>query len=325
MAITEVTELGFVSGSFTEELRSYSVAYQVKTSSASDGPRIVKQHPTFRIGKEYSFGGESDALAKLRSVEPTLKQAEGQRRLWRVLCVFETSAIENASDFKSTWEIMPVPYTKTARGTFMKSVTRKAGKETIVTTRLGDKIEGDGYEGPILNSAFLPLEPQPEELAYNLVLRRRMLMVNGIKKAFVDAVGAINEDDFNVLAGKGTKTFTYRFPKYTLKVNNFIPEPIEDLQELVTATWELEFNPDTWLAEYEDKGRASVAELVVEDSGSSSVSDTWRIVVDDRGAPIVDPVLFNGKGGPLANPSDTPVRNVWLTKKTVKFSDLDII
>ena len=72
MAISTLTEKQFLNGRASASERSYTVLYEVLTNNSQDGIRTVGSHPTFRIGKEYRFGGESDAEATLVDVNRQL-------------------------------------------------------------------------------------------------------------------------------------------------------------------------------------------------------------------------------------------------------------
>lgn len=325
MAIETVDELGFGSGSETQESVSYTVLYQVYTNNRQDGIKTVLNHPLFRLNRSYSFGAESDPFALLKVRNAQLKERNGHRQLWVVTCTFEADL--PSAEYPS-WEIMFAASSERATGEFIESVNiLEDGRERVVSTRLGGVAGGDRFFGSICNSAFTPSDPQPEIPSYNMLLRHRM-RIKTLTEKKTDAIGLINSKPYYINA---SRVFAREFPKWTLRLNDIIVPPIVAEDTKKEVVWELEYNPKTWLFYDLDRGRAR--KLTAPSDDGETVTSSVVIeaedgeppvepITDARGNVLVDPVAFDGFGLPLTKPDALQVFNKWLIGKEVDFKDI---
>lgn len=88
MAIVSITEKNYKTVKSTDKSFEYDVEYIVVTDS-STGPEDIKRDPLFQIGRQYTFGVDSNPNAKLKSVSID-RMSDDSRTHWIVKCNYSS-------------------------------------------------------------------------------------------------------------------------------------------------------------------------------------------------------------------------------------------
>jgi hypothetical protein len=305
MAVINIEEREFVSGTFTGEEYTYEVIYQCETDTNA-GPDIVRRDSAFRIGKEYSFGGESNPEAKLSDVRVNLLSRD-RRTTWLVSCTFSTNQSgpspggggggggggsppskdkpkdPEVSEKFQTLEVRFFTDTEPAYGAkFVDAGTLGTPKEGEEPTNcayvkffntLGpDKSAVSEYAGVPLNSALSPIDPIPSKMSPKLVVRCHLFdVVDYLEKVFcsrfeASPLGKINESVYSI-KGPGEQ-YTLTFPARTLKLISATVDAHDYRDEMLWYSMEFLYDPCGHYLIVPDMGMKTVNDFEPETQGT---------------------------------------------------------
>lgn len=336
MAITNIKEHAFLSGTFDRENYACSVEYQVYTDSHLDGPDTIRRNPFFRLGKQYSFGNDRNPAATLKSISVkggrrTNAAASGSGGLWRVECSFDTKSApgeksEDGGGGKSgrddppdvpddddrdmiPWYIQIVYQTKREvinRARWLNTWKQQlTGKPRPVTANSFNKYHGGKYIGPVCSSAFVPKVPAPErEVAYPVIRLGGDIFKGFVKDEFEQIAsmpGKINHRAFEIKGpADGMDTFLYRFPKHTLKISNVSIGKLDPMVGMrIPCEVEIIVDMNRHTIMDLDEGFSIFASDTSFNDRINNKNPETEVLRDERGAPLQNPVLLNGLGDVL--------------------------
>jgi len=341
MAVTNIVEKEFVSGSFTGSEYTYEVLYQCETDSQA-GPDTVRRDEAFRIGKEYSFGGESNPEAKLSDVRVNLLGRD-RRTTWLVSCTYSTSQSspsggggggtptskdkpvnpETADKFQ-TLEVRFFTESELAYGAKFIDVgtlgTPSAGGKGCPYVKFFDTLGPDKsavseYSGVPLNSALSPIDPIPSKLSPRLVVRCYIydtphFLKDDMCSSFAPSpLGKINKSAYTITA-PGSQ-YKLSFPARTLKLTSATVDSHDYRDEMLWYSFEFLYNPCGHYLIIPDMGMKAVNDFEPETAGTDdgrypfeqNIDGNTENIKDESGDPIMEPCRLDGRGSPLTGAS----------------------
>jgi hypothetical protein len=339
MAITNIKEHAFLSGTFDRENYACSVEYQVYTDSHLDGPDTIRRNPFFRLGKQYSFGNDRNPAATLKSISVkggrrTNAAASGSGGLWRVECSFDTTkekgkkpeggdggggdepGTTDEPDTDDGGSTFATPYLEIVYQTKREIVNRakwirtvkvdSANNEAPHGSNSFDLYHGGKFIGPVCSSAFVPKVPAPEkEIGFPVIRLSGNLTfaeVNANFESLAAMVGKINATDF-VIQGPpaGAGRFRRNFTKHALLISNVSVGRMERNAEFELVQTQVEFVVDYGLHLIKDldEGYARLADQASFNDRVNNSNPETEVLRDERGAPLQNPVLLNAEGDVL--------------------------
>ena len=351
MTITSVTLAWAGStGVSNNDGREYTATYRVETDSYLDQTKTIidffKGNTSFDglalpyLDSSYQFGNDSDIVALCDSITP--KRAAESQQHWTVEFHYKTPQQEedetgeteaggssnNPLQWRTTCEISFVEYSRP-----VSTATYRGG----MTNGLIEP--GDEYA--VVNSAMTVLDPPLERAAMKVLFRfgkYRHRYPNSAKNAF----RAVNDKPFKIRVRDPDLLDEDGDPAHTDRALDLSFEPFQCQISSVNAALVQKNNATVWqlsaemLADYEfgyrvdvlDRGLSAKAGDGDPDGmgGFFSPSDAVtgrpkeRRLLDAKGVPITEPVLFDGNGQPLALGAD-PVYITWSVYPETDFAD----
>tara|TARA_R110000803_G_scaffold178636_1_gene241033 strand:+ start:777 stop:1745 length:969 start_codon:yes stop_codon:yes gene_type:complete len=277
--------------------REYTAVYMVKADAKTDGPQeIISNASLPAFGSTYSFSGDSDSQATLKSLAPRRKGG----LLWEVSAKWSTSEPgagtgENGGTISSPSEERPeVRITS-------QQVNEPVEKATLKT----DLIRAIYFEDDEImpcNSAGVPFIPGLERLGAHQLIRitRNETNYPALALGYQDA---INSDDFTITSRGLNMSIDERQARMMNIGGSAKRKFDEDYWEM---TYEILVNFDGWNQQVADRGVHACAGPGCSDGhgGIVSIGDVQdgqprvRAILDAEGMPISTPVFLNGKGEP---------------------------
>ena len=339
MAITNIKESAFLSGTCDRENYACLVEYQVQTDSHLDGPDTIRRNPFFRLGKQYSFGNDRNPAATLKSISVksgrrSNTSASSSGGLWRVECSFDTTKEKGkkpeggdgggGGDEPGTTDEPDVdddttfatPYLEIVYQTKREIVNRAKWIRTVKVDSANNESKHDSnsfklyhggkFIGPVCSSAFVPKVPAPEkEIGFPVIRLSGNLTfaeVNANFESLASMVGKINATDFVIQgppAGKGR--FRRNFTKHALLISNVSVGRMERNSEFALVQTQVEFVVDYGLHLIKDldEGYARLADQASFNDRVNNSNPETEVLRDERGAPLQNPVLLNAEGDVL--------------------------
>ncbi len=319
------------SGEFTlvngEGGRRYTAVYQVKVTSASDGPAIVVAAvglPT--LGDPYSFGNDSDASVTLTSLTPA--RTDGTRLSWHVVASWETPDRNEGNDNPLEWESeISIGFAQFTEG--VQQATNVAAVGLIPPGQLG----------PIVNSAQIPFDPPPERDSSRLWYRLTKFVADFPWEQAQEYQDAVNIDDF-LLPMDSIGLVKKLIAKRTAKMTNiggslrFQKNAAGTSVYYWPVTYDIQFKPEGWRFNVLDRGLDRRQEPGDPDGRGGTISLDDLIVFnpdgiktakirDDKGVPLNEPVNFNGQGQPLKR-NEPAVYHKWIVYEELPFAALNL-
>lgn len=304
----------------------YQVEFTFKTNSAKDGPEVVLRYcqPNSDVrpflGKEYAFGNDSDPNSICTKISAPQRQP-GNPRLWKATATFTPK--------KGTGAGEQAKAQPGADGTNTTDPTQWLPKITIKSTQITIPAEVAIYlggfkgaaaavcpattKGCVTNSAFTEYNPPLERQLTMKIYTFTQYFGAWLGPTYEQYDDAIN-DDTVTFAGNALH-FSSTWKPFTALVKNFDGSNEWVNGKIVwTRAVEIHVNPLGWDRHIVDRGVMRRCDPRLGDpdgrGGTLSSGDTLpagvpplRHIVDENEVPISEPVLFNGDGQPLSNPS----------------------
>jgi hypothetical protein len=328
--------------------------YLVRTDSNLDGPQKIvsyfySQFPNLPVlGTSYAYGNDSDPFAFCNKIDPQY-QSDRSRKLWAVVCTFETidkeqeqgrdkdgNPTNNPLEFHAELDI--------SKAQFMRPV-EKAWNLTALPHRPVNTA------GPVTNSAALVLDPPLEKPQTDLVYRVTKYMDHFPDAQAREYADAINDGNFTL--NSTFHEFTTTFLQYEALLANlggsFNARVVDvggndQLVKYWKNAYEIQSRQGGWIEEVVDRGLHAKAEIgdpdgrggVVGFKPDGSAMDILefaeafppgtplvRRLKDPWGENLEEPVLLDGAGLPL-DPGASPVYLRYRTLIAKDFGALDI-
>jgi len=290
----------------------------------------VRRDPAFRIGKEYSFGGESNPEAKLSNVQVSLLERL-RRTTWLVSCTYSTAQNsssgsggggggsptskdkpadpETSSKFQ-TLEVRFFTESELAYGAKFIDVgtlgsSKEGGRECpyvkFFDTLGPDKSAVSEYTGVPLNSALSPVDPIPSKTAPRLVVRCYLYDTTDFLEDELcspdgaSPLGKINKADYTI-TGPGNQ-YSLTFPARTLKLMSATVDAHDFRDELLWYSFEFMYNPCGHYLIIPDMGMKAVNDFEPETAGTDDGRYPFELNIDGKTENIKDE-----SGDPIMEP-----------------------
>lgn len=332
MAIQSIKEHNYSSAALSSDEYSYTVTYLVETDN-TDGLRVVQDDPTFKIGRGYQFGTDSNPSAKLMDVSIQRLSVDSRTR-WMVECNYSTKQEAPEDDSPSNpfnpkndkddppelrrdqefevrftsrsepmyiaeWVSTGQPDIDTEKG----GVCSYKAEESILG--VSPKWTAGKYIGPVVNSAGQAIDPRPNQTYFMPVFRYTLYHVDGetAAKEAAKLIGKMNSDTVNVKDLDGNFIVRNVKPGELLCVSaSMLPAKAGD--PLFWVTYEFEYDPCGHGVFVEDKGKMSyfdAEEIPTSGTDTGLRSDIMKIdgievFRDAIGEPVEEDVWLDGKG-----------------------------
>lgn len=293
--------------------KSYTAVYRVVTDDAQDQAAVVMDY--FKnagnqpyINSPYTFANDNDADAFCVNIEP--EKVDNSQFAWDVTFTYETPEGEeddkqqnkdsngNLTDDPTRWmEKIDVGYT-----TIMVPVESAVYLEGM-TGQSANVMEA-GKVTPIINSAFDPMEPPPEEEVHISVVRRSFYGTSFSQDFANLYIGMVN----NAFFGGLRLGYAFSWFPYTALIVD-----IGGGNELINGRvyWhnrvEVHVNPLGWRRQFADRGMNRAVRAGDANGYGSTYSESDFVTGRSKKVPVVDaydnpvrnPVLLDGNGQPL--------------------------
>lgn len=300
---------------------TYNVLYQAKSNDPLDGPKVVRDH--FKntvglpwIGDPYQFGNDQDAESICQKISPSRVTGSD---IFNVQVTYEPPSggggrepekvsIELETKPPLLWhdniEITSTQISVPIRKAILRGYSRAISSPGVPV----------GYEGPVVNSAMDPFDPEPEGEIDIDVLRISRNVYPWSDGAVQLYRGTVNIAD--VLIEKPDYGFTFLIPKQQGKIHQLSGTFEVDLEYKVKyykMVIEVHVNKLGWRLKMTDKGlrrRAYVGDttelgVAITAANIDLFKPPLTAIHDLAGDPITVPTLLDGRGAPLTITSPT--------------------
>lgn len=304
----------------------YQVEYTFKTSSAADGPEVILRYcqPSGDsrpfLGKEYRQGNDSDPNSICTKISAPQREKLNPR-LWKATATFSPKSQDSGEQAKA----QPGQDGVTPTTDPTQWLPKLSIKSTQISIPVEEAIYLKGFvgsaaavcppntKGCVTNSAFIEYNPPLERELTMRIYTFTQYFGAWLGLFYEQYDDAINDADV-VFAGN-LLNFSSTWKKYTARIKNF-DGSLQYINGM--KVWErmveVHVNPLGWDRHIVDRGLLRRADPRLGDpdghGGIMSTGDTLpkgvppvRHILDENDMPITEPVLFNGDGQPLANPS----------------------
>ncbi len=313
------------SGSFSGDAESssheYSAGYKFFTSSALDGPKIIKDYcqPSGDsrpwLGKEYRYGNDVDVDSTCTRITPT-RDAQVPT-LWVVVAEYTpkksptgNAASQPTGDGEKSIDPLKWAPQCSARST---QVTTAVDKAKFLGGMNGRSLAAwpKGKIGPVVNSALIPYNP-PLETEREISIYTFTFSYAGYAADYWGGLrGALNSDAVTI--DNQWLGFQANWKPYTAKIKNADGQfKYENGFKYWEISLEVHHDPEGWDRHILDAGTTLGGVIDPNDAARTpSIGDLlavpevvlnrWVVGVD--GHPIGENIPFDGNGFPLRNPT----------------------
>lgn len=273
MSISSITPLFAGSGTIDDKFkRSYSITWQVVTTTGNDGPATVLTAVRAAVLNYYSYGSEADLGAFLKSMSCSLKDQQNDFTVWIV--TGEYSSDKDKRDSSTTATENPL-----ARHWDVSWST-----ETYQRVATKD-IDGDPIQNTADEDFVDPAEVERSRL--QLTVRRNEAYFDAAK--MLTYVDTVNKRKF------------YGSEPQTAKIKSIsASEKVENTEEgqfrYYEVTYVIQFRQEGWLLSLLNQGLRK------------KISDGVYVKMkDESGQPLTKPVLLNEAGDDVLGADEDPV------------------